>query len=212
MHESDFNDESEPDSYDFASIRPISQKRRYATFFEGGEKSTKELGILRIFEESLARYNSTFFVQPRNVASDKGSPDCEAEHILGGKVGFELTELVDERSVKRTCASNDFNTRLMTWKKWTEEELAEKIQSLISRKSHTLLKCEHELYRQLCILIHCDEPLITTSMAEHVLTNHSFYYSGPITNVFLMLSYKPDPQSDDGGNYPVFEVVLKETL
>ena len=107
-------------------IETIKKQRKYASFFEWPDKDIKELGVLKELFKSMAKTSICHYKNPKS--SEKDPPDCIAEDTKGNKIGFEISELVDEETVKQSQKG------YAELKFWENDELVEKLKEIICEK------------------------------------------------------------------------------
>ena len=79
-------------------IRDIASQRKYANFFEGRDRSAKELGVVKSLFQSMERVSECPYEKPCLAKEDP--PDIIAEDKKGNVIGLEVTEFVDKETVK----------------------------------------------------------------------------------------------------------------
>ncbi|KAA0257284.1 hypothetical protein FHQ18_09550 [Deferribacter autotrophicus] len=118
--------------------------------------------------------------------NDKDPPDIVAK-IQKYSLGFELTELVDGDSIKKSIKEdNNEYFRL-----WTEEEFIRKLTELSYRKDKKMEKIS-KLYFLKILLIYTDEGFFETDFKSELgmcLANENF---NNLDSIKLMFSYSPD--------------------
>jgi len=170
----------------------LAKTRKYSSFWEWPDKEVKERGIVRDWIAATAQNELT------GVAStDRDPPDCIAHDGDGGTVGIEVTELVDQRAVEMNERATCLEDRVYC--AWTLQSVTERIEEIIRHKDS---KAVHGgPYARLVLVIHCDEPIVVSPCFPlDALGQHVFSQPERITEVYLLLSYRPDPPRQ--GYYP----------
>ena len=80
----------------------LKHGRPYAGFFEGSNKSLKELGVAKFLFDSLSEKQEAWFNKPRRFNPDP--PDCVAFDKNMARTAIEVTELVSEKAIKANIA------------------------------------------------------------------------------------------------------------
>jgi len=163
--------------------REASSKQRHATFFSWHDRSAEgkaiaELGVLQSLLESMEAVGCSEFQTARQ--SNGPWPDCEAETLDGQIVGFEVTELVDEkaRAGKREAAP------------WDPERIIDLLNKRLAIKDAR--GTGGSGFRQLITLIHTDEFYLSFQDTVELLSKQEFRLPhGNTTRAFLLFSYMP---------------------
>jgi hypothetical protein len=175
------------------------QKRKgYASFFDWPYKAQKEKGIvLDLLEAIKANDGHHGIIKIRSNESDP--PDCICTTQNGEYVGFEVTELVDAKTVK-------MNQRgIRTRKKWTSGELLSKLKEIIKTKDSKTYRGGP--YSRIVLVIFTDEPLVRAMDCGAILRGRILGQCRSITDCYLLLSYQPGLKS-----YPYFKVELSRLV
>lgn len=162
-------------------IKTIKKQRKYASFFEGPDKDIKELWVLKLLFESMSKTHSCPYKNP--LSSTKDPPDCIADDTNGNKIGFEISELVDERSVRQGQRGQQ------ELKIWENEELIEKLKEIVCEKD----KKEYHggPYFKIVLVIFTDEFCLDPETIIPVVYNHTFPETYQINEVYFLFSYDP---------------------
>ena len=169
--------------YNFQNRRP------YASFFEWKNpddpslgKKIKERGIVCDLIESLEKDTG----QPlfKAVRYGEDPPDSVATDTLGNSIGFEVTELVDQRTIEARCRG--FGER----KEWKTGELLNMLNDILWDKS---LKLKKSSYTRNILVIYTDEPDLRRNFCNYEIENskHWFEKAPNIDEAFLLFSYIP---------------------
>jgi hypothetical protein len=179
---SDTNDE-----FDWEHFSDIGKKnhRPHANYFSWEtDRAVEECGVLQDFQRSLAQQERLFFREAFHRGERNDPPDCEAKGADGGRVGIEITELVDSESCAAACNACWFDPK--EWK----DSFVPTVQKIVCKKdSATTVK--DRPYDDYVFLIFSDEPLLVTSIVEQQIHDHVFEPTALITPAFLLLSYDP---------------------
>jgi hypothetical protein len=127
------------------------------------------------------------------VVYGEDPPDSVATNMDGCKVGFEVTELVDEETVK--LRSQGFSAE----KEWETEEVIKKIEQILSSKSEKLATSP---YAKNVLVMHSDERDLRWKFrtGELNLNSHLFKKHPHIEQAYLLFSYQPGQET-----YPYLE-------
>lgn len=173
-------EEDEPD-WDAIARELADVHRPYAGYWSWeSDRTIEERGVLKEFTESLARSNRLFFNNPRHTGRGNDPPDCEADDRLGGRIGIELTELVDGASIAVARQGH-----VPPWKFWTEETVINRITERIRIKDARLARTT-DACASVVLVIYSDEDFPADSIADH-----TFPATVQIDRVFLLMSYCP---------------------
>jgi hypothetical protein len=159
------------------------KKRGYSDFFGWPlDRQIEEWAIVDSLKESLEKANAGFFNSL--IARGRGNdpPDCEAILIEGGKVGIEVTELVDPAAI---VAYKNGNTGHLA--EWSEHKLIKAIEERLDVKDASTLKGgPYDLYM---LVIHTDEPRLSFDYTHPILSKYPFKFYNLINRAFLLMSY-----------------------
>ena len=171
-------------SVDLLVDQSKQKKRGYSDFFAWPvDRQLEEWAIVDSLKESLEKANAGFFNSL--VARGRGidPPDCEANLFEGGKLGIEVTELVDPAAI---LAYKNGDTSQQA--EWSEDKLIKSITHRLQAKDiSTNLKGGP--YDQYILVIHTDEPLLSFDYTYPLLSNTPFQYYSLIDRAFLLMSY-----------------------
>jgi len=173
----------------------MRDRRRYASWFEGsrGEKSAKEVGIVNCLLESLEEAGSCEYRNLRPSRIDR--PDCLADTSDGALVGFEVSELVDQKVVELNETGSE------VYRCWTNSDAVEEIQRIIQKKdSKNYLGGPYE---KLVLVIHTAEPVLTPGELRPVLNSHVFTQTKKLHHVYLLFPYDANPETK---GYPYIQL------
>jgi hypothetical protein len=169
--------------YNFQNRRP------YASFFEWKNpdnpnlgKKVKERGIVCDLIKSLEKDAGQILFKVVRYGED--SPDSVATDTEGNLVGFEVTELVDEQTIKARCHG------LGEHKEWKPGELMSRLNDILRDKSQ---KLKASSYARNILVIHTDEPELRGDFYDYEKenSNHWFQKVPHIDEAFLLFSYFP---------------------
>lgn len=167
------------------SLKQAQQKKRgYSDFFAWPvDRQLEEWAIVDSLKESLEKANAGFFNSL--VARGRGNdpPDCEAVLFEGGKLGIEVTELVDPVAIMAHKNGDSAQPA-----QWSEIKLVKSIsQRLEVKDASTNIKGgPYELYM---LVIHTDEPALSFDYTHSILSEYIFKYCSVINRAFLLMSY-----------------------
>lgn len=160
------------------------------------ERALAEWGVLQEFMNALAHEGNLFFRDARHRGEGQDPPDCEAVSADGGRIGIEITELVDGRSIEAARLDKPYD-----WKDW-KGVLVPALEKLVRRKDKPR-DVNGGPYSQYVLLIFSDEPWLERDYVELSFKEHTFDATALITRAFLLLSYDPFLQ-----RYPCYELRL----
>lgn len=118
----------------------------------------------------------------------------------GSRIGIEITELVDGRSVAAARIGKPYD-----WKDWKNALLPE-LQKILHRKDNPT-EIKGGPYSEYVLLIFSDEPWLEREYVERSLAEHIFERTSVIGRAFLLLSYDPHIQ-----RYPCYELRMPPTM
>lgn len=163
------------------------EKRDYATFRVFPDRSIAELGTVRDLlaaikaEEGQHGFRSLKINQP-------DPPDCIGIDSRGECVGFEVTELVDETTIRQSQRGRS------EWKEWGPEEFRAKLKTILEGKDQK--KLLGGPYDRFVVVVHTDEPLLPHHECASMLADHRFGPFQQIDESFLIFSSEPGGSSD----------------
>jgi hypothetical protein len=167
----------------------LQNRRPYASFFEWKNpdnpnlgKKVKERGtvcdLIRSWEKDAGQ---TLF---KAVRYGEDPPDSVAIDTEGNLVGFEVTELVDEQTIKARCHG------IGSYKEWKSGELMIKLREILRDKSQ---KLKASPYVRNILVIHTDEPELRGDFYKYEMENSEQWFQqvAHINEAFLLFSYFP---------------------
>jgi hypothetical protein len=168
--------------------RPLDQvgqkKRGYSDFFAWPvNRQLEEWAIVDSLKESLEKANAGFFNSLVARGQGNDPPDCEANLFEGGKLGIEVTELVDPAAIL-AYKNGDTNQ----FAEWGEDKLIKSIAHRLKTKDNST-NIKGGPYDQYILVIHTDEPLLSFDYTYPLLSNTRFQYYSLIDRAFLLMSY-----------------------
>jgi hypothetical protein len=164
--------------------RAKPKKRGYSDFFAWPvDRQLEEWAVVDSLKESLEKANAGFFNSL--VARGRGNdpPDCEAMLFEGGKLGIEVTELVDSVAIMAHKNGDSLQPA-----EWGDVKLIQSIaQRLEVKDASTNIKGgPYELYM---LVIHTDEPALNFDYTHPILSEYAFEFYSVINRAFLLMSY-----------------------
>jgi hypothetical protein len=175
------------------------RRRSYSDFFAWPEnRQLEEWAIVDALKESLEKANAGFFHSVIARGQGNDPPDCEAILHDGGKVGIEVTELVDTAMLMAHMNGDTGKTA-----QWNREKLIDAlIRRLDAKNAANHIKGgPYELY---ILVIHTGEPELSYDYVSSILSGHVFHGYSLIQQAFLLMSYEEKYKS-----CPFFELRLK---
>jgi len=171
----------------------LEDRRKYAAFFEIGDKRQKELTV---GEELVRALNSEFGYSLEHLAlHDPDPPDLTCQ-IGKERIALEVTELVCSKAVE----ANEMDRQV--YREWRPGETAEALGALLHRKDS--IKLQSDTFSSLWVCVFTDEFTLT---AEHVAQELAAIKFGPfqqISKAFMLFSYQPGRST-----YPVIPLQLR---
>jgi hypothetical protein len=180
---------------------PRQLKRGYSDFFTWPvDRQLEEWAIAEALKESLEKSNAAFF--NALIARGRGNdpPDCEAVLLEGGKLGIEVTELVDPHAI---LAYKNGDTRQQAV--WGEAKLVNALCERIRIKD-IADNVKGGPYDQYMLLVHADEPMLDYDYLNPLLADIHFPAYHLINRAFLLMSYDKKYQC-----CPYIELTLNKT-
>jgi hypothetical protein len=174
------------------------KRKGYASFFDWPDKPIKERGTVRDLLEAMeANGEQPDIVKLKSAQFDP--PDCVGQKKNGELVGFEVTELVDQRTV-------EMNRKVrQDWKEWSPVELLAKLGEIILEKDS---KTFHGgPYSKIILVIFTDEPLVRSADCDSILRGQILGKCRNITDCYLLLSYQPGLKF-----YPYFKLEVSQLV
>lgn len=107
-------------------------------------------------------------------------PDCIGTTASGEHVAFEVTEFVDQETVKLNKAGKH------AFKQWLPDELITKLQEKITAKDSK--EFHGGPYSKVMLVIHTDEPLLSHVDCEKILRGKKFGPCKKIDDAYLIFS------------------------
>lgn len=183
------NDNPDAESASPVSDRLKHKKRGYGDFFAWPvDRQLEEWAIVDSLKESLEKANAGFFNSL--VARGRGNdpPDCEAVLTGGGKLGVEVTELVDPEAIMAYKSGDTGHSA-----EWDEPKLIKSIALRLQVKeiAKNIKGGPYDLYM---LVIHTDEPRLTYDYTYPILSRHTFRFYSLIDRAFLLMSYDENYQ------------------
>ena len=152
------------------------------------DRAVEERGVLSELVEALEKRGELFFSNPRHRRPGNDPPDCEADDGAGGRVGIEVTELVDPDSIKAARAGEDYD-----WRDW-RIGLIPALDDIL-RKKDAPTKLKGGPYSEYVLVIYTDEPWLELEHTRRLLANHVFPVTTLITKAYLLVSYEPSERA-----------------
>ncbi|QJD91669.1 hypothetical protein HH213_17200 [Duganella dendranthematis] len=164
------------------------ESRGYASFFGWSvDRDQEELGAAKALAESLELDGKLFFHELKLRGRGNDPPDLEALSLLGERLAFELTELVDGAAIQAYKAG-----RVYDWALWDRTKFIDLVSSLLTKKAKRFSKLKGSPYPGgYVIVIFTDEPELTKQTVENYLKGHTFSKSPNVSGSYLVLSYDP---------------------
>ncbi len=163
--------------------------RPYAGYFSWlSDRDVEELGVVETLRESLAHCGQAFFHSCEARGRGKDPPDCEARLCTGGRVGIEVTELVDGRSIAAAKSG-----AAICWEPYSEEQLFDLVDSRIAEKDKAR-DVKDGPYDDYILVIYCDDPRVLDYRLIEYVRGARFRRTTLIKRAFLLFSFDPREQ------------------
>lgn len=158
--------------------------RKHAGYFTWKpDRIVQEVGVVRVLHESLAHSGQGFFHSYKSRGEGNDPPDCEALSNAGERIGIEVTELVDEGSIKAAKAGHP-----IPWVPFPKGELWDKLAEVIKGKDDPFA-VRGGPYCQYVLVIYCDEPRVLDYQLIEYVRAAQFSRTRLINRAFLLFSY-----------------------
>ena len=160
--------------------------RSHAGYFTWlSDRDIEEGGVVQSLHESLAHSNEAFFHSYQSRGRGNDPPDCEAHTFAGGRIGIEVTELVDGASIAAVKAG-----AAGRWEPFSERQLFDLLAQRIAKKDQPN-DVKGGPYDQYLLIIYCDEPrALDVGLIEYA-RRAVFPRAELIDRAFLLFSYSP---------------------
>jgi len=166
----------------------VKKLRKYAAFWAIGaalgDKRLDELGAVEGLLEGMRVRGDIRYERP--TVSPRDPPDCVAHTPAGDRVAMEVTDLIDEESVRRS--QRDGLTAVAHT--WTHAELLAKLDERLRSKDGKALKGGP--FERYVVVITTDEPMLSPEPVETWLSAASFGPFSSIDEAYLLFSYFPN--------------------
>ncbi|MGD0208562.1 MAG: hypothetical protein ABSC89_13255 [Verrucomicrobiota bacterium] len=161
----------------------LRASKGYASLRDWPDKKSKERGIVYDLLKSIKAEGGHHDIL--HVRTNKPDPpDCVGTVANGELVAFEVTELVDQKTVER----NRLGQRAQ--KRWTPNELVAKVQEIIQGKDSK--QFHGGPYSKVVLVIHTDEPRLRRfDDCKAILHNQKLGRCKQITDAYLLGSFVP---------------------
>jgi hypothetical protein len=165
-------------------IGGIASQREYANFFEGRDRGEKELWVIKSLFESMERVSDCAYEKPR--IPKENPPNKIAEDKKGNVIGLEVTEVVDEETVKA------YEKRRGHHKIWDGQELLGKLEQRLLDKDKRIYIGGP--YFKRVLVFHADETFLDPEEIIPLMNEHEFPKTAQINEAYLLFSYDPRPR------------------
>ncbi|MEQ1543821.1 hypothetical protein [Methyloglobulus sp.] len=165
-------------------VQAKQKKRGYSDFFAWPvDRQLEEWAIVDSLKESLEKADAGFFNSLVARGQGNDPPDCEAMLFEGGRLGIEVTELVDPVAIMAHKNGDSAQPA-----QWNEIKLVKSIsQRLEVKDASTNIKGGP--YERYILVIHTDEPALSFDYTHSILSEYIFNYCALINRAFLLMSY-----------------------
>lgn len=171
----------------------LKRQRKHAGFFEWPDKPIKELGVVKRLFESMEKSGGCPYANPQST--DKDPPDCIAFDIDGNIIAVEVSEIVDQDTVRQAARGS------ADWKFWNEKEVLDRLERILLSKDK---KHYHgQPYSKIVLVIFTDEPFLEPNDMVPTIEMHQFPKVTTINEAYLLFSYDPRVHS-----YPFVKLII----
>jgi hypothetical protein len=179
----------------------LLRRRTYADFFDWpANRQVAEEGVAADLADSLQADGHGFFTNLRSRGRGLDPPDCEALTLRGERLAIEVTELVSGEAIKTAKAG-----RGLDWAPWSPAVFLEALDERLRKKAEKFAILQGGPYPGgYVVVVYTDEPLLSRSAVQHMLSQRDPSEVEKITRAFLLLSYDPAV-----GRYPYFELAIR---
>ena len=179
--------------------RRFKNRRAHADHFDWPDKGLKEWGIAQTFKEELERDCADEIESSQQHPGGKNDPpDYRLTMKSGETWGVEITELVDQKAVKKTKRAGE-----SVFPVWSDEQLVAKFRKFVSRKDGAR-NVGGGLYDQYVLLVHVDEPDLEAARLSKLLGVMTFKMR-LIDRIYVLVSYDPRTQ-----RYPLLKLAVEK--
>ncbi len=163
-----------------------SNVRPYAGYFSWlSNRDVEELGVVQTFHESLIHSGQTLFHSYQARGRGNDPPDCEARLCAGGRVGIEVTELVDGKAIAAARSGG-----AIPWEPYTEGQLFALVAERIAEKDKPK-NVKGGRYDEYVLVVYCDDPRVLDYRLIEYVRRARFPRTTLIGRAFLLFSFSP---------------------
>jgi hypothetical protein len=169
-------------------LAAAKHSKGYATFWDWPNKQVKERGIVRDLLKSISAERGEHGVSKLwSNPNPNETPDVFAVAISGELIAFEVTELVDQKTIEQKKRG--------AWrvKKWHSQELQKKLQCIIAEKDAKTFRGGP--FAKVVLIIYTDEPRLKCAFCADAIASKKFGPCQVITEIYLLFSYVPRRKS-----------------
>jgi hypothetical protein len=171
--------------------------RGYASFFQWTDRDIAETGVVESLMESMEMRSAAILSALKSRGTDD-PPDCEAVTAGGGRVGIEVTELVDEAAIEAYIAGDHF-----AYANWDADKVLTRLKEIVRGKDAPAT-LKGAPYDQYWLVIHCDETALRFEDVSQWISRMQELPTNLIDRAFLLISYRPEHQC-----YPYVELSIR---
>lgn len=164
----------------------VEQVRKHAPYFAlSKDKRQNELEVVGQFNQELKSQGVEPFDSIVVRESGEDPPDCEATGNGGGRIGIEVTELVDGDAIASAYNGEMIDQNLPI----PPSLVIEKVSAIFRRKDCAVVKGgSYDLY---ILIIYCDDPAFLDFEIHNRLRNERFGPTKLIDRAYFFESYNP---------------------
>ena len=179
----------------------IKASGRYASYYETGDPKSKEADIIERWLDSKYRGKHPFTRVSHQTDGDD-PPDFVLEKENEGILGIEITELVDQETVRQWSQGKH------EYYIWNSREISERIEAILRTKEDKVLKKHnHNLmhFNDIFLLIHTDEGTLRFEMIKEAFREKKIV-SSVFSQIHIIMPPKPNSKpyvEGDPENHPL---------
>jgi len=165
-------------------IEDLQNRGLYAGFWDCHDKQVKEADVVYSFLEALFQQEDCRRIKEFSLCDDD-PPDCIGITEQGGRVAFEVTELVDESMIRRRIGERPMPMS----KRWRADEIIGRLQAILDRKCRT--QYARADFDSVILVIHTAEPSLDPYVCEAAMNAHKFIRRGQFDEAYLLFPLQP---------------------
>ena len=169
-----------------------AKSRGYAVYWEWEtNRKLAEMNAACVLRDYLVLSGEPMTGQLSAVVNDP--PDILLTSATGGRLGIEVTELIDSEAAKRHRYRKECGKKIdYDWAEWTRARITEELDLRIGVKDRKLAKVFDD-FNEIILAVVTDEPMISDTLAREAVLKcrRSAKF---ISRAYLVLSYQPEAE------------------